>query len=56
MCNVHRNVIQIMDENGFLMSVFLVCFLVFFSFFFPFFFLITDIFTRVTVQKLYQKQ
>ena len=27
----------------------------FFSFFFPFF-LITDIFTRVTVQKLYQKQ
>lgn len=51
MCNVHRNVMQIMDENGFLMSVFSVCFLVFFSFF-----LITEIFTRVQVQKLYQKE
>ena len=54
MCNVQRNVIQIMDENGSLMSVFSVCFLVFF-FLFLSFFLITDIFTRATVQKLYQQ-
>ena len=37
MFNVHRNVIQIMDENGFLMSVFSVCFLVFFFLFLSFF-------------------